>query len=161
MTEQEKQNREWAEEGFWTGHFHYLLQALAIAINRCQVWRLAETRDPFTVTELLEFAKSYDAEHPLPAGHFYMVTREGAIGVSPGVEYLTKWLFTPMEPGRERDFLLQEYRDKLAELAAEEEATASAATPAAGVSLADDSDETVVVDYDEEATVAAPPPLPK
>lgn len=157
MNEKDKQNHEYAEEGFWTGHYHYLLQALAIATNRCQVWRLVETGDAYTLNEVFEFAKAWDAEHELKKGQFYMVTIEGAIGISPGLEYLTKWMFTPMEPGKERDFLLQELQEKLDRMAAEEMAEASNN----GVSITPDSDETIVIDYDEEATVAAPPPLPK
>ena len=120
LTPQE-QNREWAEEAFWTGHCHYLLQALALAMQRCQVWRLADTGDIFTTIEILDFAKVYDAEHPLQGNQFYRVTREGAIGLCMGVEYLTHWVFTPMEPGPMRDALLQDLKEKLEEMEAEDE----------------------------------------
>jgi hypothetical protein len=73
LTPQE-QNREWAEEAFWTGHCHYLLQALALAASRCQVWRLAETGDVFTLLEMFNFAKKYDEEHPLKDGEFFRTT---------------------------------------------------------------------------------------
>lgn len=121
-SEQEIQDkeREYAEDGLWMGHYHYLLQALAVAVSRCQVWRLAETGDVLTMLELFEFAKDYDTEHPLKEGQFYMVTIEGAIGLSPGVEYLTQWMFTPMEPGRERDYLLEELQEKLDKMEEEE-----------------------------------------
>ena len=61
---QSDQNRKWAEEAFWTGHCHYLMQALALAMQRCQVWRLVKTGDVFTLIELFEFAKAYDTENP-------------------------------------------------------------------------------------------------
>lgn len=109
----QEQNHEWAEEAFWTGHCHYLLQALALATQRCQVWRLHDTGDVFTLIELFDFAKAYDEEHPLREGEFYRTTVEGAIGLSLGAEYLTKWLFIPMEPGAERDALLKELQEKL------------------------------------------------
>lgn len=158
MNEQEKQNHEWAEEGFWTGHYHYLLQALAIAANRCQVWRLVETGDVFTLKELFEFAKAYDTEHPLQKDQFYMVTIEGAIGLSIGVEYITKWLFTPMEPGRERDFLLQELQETLDRMAVEEE-SASEETIVAEA-MVPPTPAPSYFDDEEDATVAAPPPMP-
>jgi hypothetical protein len=107
------QNREWAEEAFWTGHCHYLLQALALAASRCQVWRLAETGDVFTLLEMFNFAKKYDEEHPLKDGEFFRTTVEGAIGLCLQVEYQTHWLFTPMEPGEERDALLKELQTKI------------------------------------------------
>ena len=113
MEERKDQNREWAEEAFWTGHCHYLLQALALATSRCQVWRLAETGDVFTLTEIFDFAKNYDEEHPLSEGQFYRVTVEGAIGLCLEVEYLTHWLFTPMEPGPLRDALLKELQARM------------------------------------------------
>ncbi len=128
----EQQNREWAEEAFWTGHCHYLMQALALAMQRCQVWRLAGTDSVFTLIEIFNFAKAYDAEHELAEGQFYRTTVEGAIGVCLGVEYLTQWLFTPMEPGAERDALLEELKQKLDAMDAEEKkiAAAAAAAPA-------------------------------
>lgn len=128
----EQQNREWAEEAFWTGHCHYLMQALALAMQRCQVWRLAGTDSVFTLIEIFNFAKAYDEEHELPEGQFYRTTVEGAIGVCLGVEYLTQWLFTPMEPGAERDALLEELKQKLDAMEAEEKkiAVAAAAAPA-------------------------------
>ena len=119
--DQQTQNREWAEEAFWTGHCHYLLQALALAMQRCQVWRLHDTGDVFTLIELFNFAKAYDESNPLKEGYFYRTTVEGAIGLCMGAEYLTKWLFTPMEPGPLRDAYLQELQEKLDEMAAVEE----------------------------------------
>lgn len=109
----DQQNHEWAEEAFWTGHCHYLMQALALAMQRCQVWRLTDTGDVFTLIELFDFAKAYDKEHPLDDNQFYRTTIEGAIGLCLQVEYQTHWLFTPMEPGEERDALLRELQTKL------------------------------------------------
>lgn len=120
--EQMDQNRKWTEEMFWTGHCHYLLQALALATQHCQVWRLAATGKIFTIFDIFDFAKAYDEEHPLPEGHFYRTTIEGAIGLSLGAEYLTQWLFTPMEPGEERDAILKELQPKIDAIEAEESA---------------------------------------
>ncbi len=116
-----KTPRQYAEEAFWTGHYHYLLQALAVAMNSCLVWRLAETGQPFTLDDLFNFAKEQDEQHPLEKKAFYMVSREGAIGLAPGLEYMVKWVFIPMEKGPERDRLLQGLTQVMQRLEAEEE----------------------------------------
>lgn len=114
--------RKQAEDAYMTGHFPYMMQALVTALPHCRVWRLADSDDIFTTIELFNFAKDWDVEHPLKDGEFYMVSIEGAIGVSPGAEWLTKWLFTPMEPCPERDALLKDLDERMAQMAAEEEA---------------------------------------
>lgn len=127
-TNSTKTPQQYTEEAFWTGHYHYLLQALAIAINSCLVWRLAATGQPFTADDLFRFAKEYDEQHPLEKEAFYMVSREGAIGLAPGLEYMVKWMFLPMERGVERDRLLQQLQQIMAQQQAEEEATQSKVT---------------------------------
>ena len=42
-----------------------------------------------------------------------MVSREGAIGISPGLEWLTEWMFLPMEECEERDFLIRRMKEEL------------------------------------------------
>lgn len=112
-TEREKRNREYAEEAYWTGHYHYLMQALAVAMSHTMVWRLVGSGTPFTLKELFDFARQQDEEKELTGTQFYYVSREGAIGLSPGLEYLTQWLFIPMEPCQERDFLIRDMREQL------------------------------------------------
>lgn len=124
--EREKRNREYAEEAIWTGHFHYMMQALAVAMSRTFVWRLVEEGTPFTLKDLFEFAKVQDEEHELTGMQYYMVSREGAIGLSPGLEYLTQWLFIPMEPCKERDFYIRDMQEQLQDEAAVEEAVEKA-----------------------------------
>ena len=131
-TEKIKRNREYSERAFWTGHYHFLMQALAVAMSRCLVWRLVGVGTPYTLKDLFDFAKIQDEEHELNDPHFYFVSREGAIGLSPGLEYLTQWLFIPMEPGRERDFFLRDLREKLQE----EEAAEMAVNQAVDAGLA-------------------------
>ena len=114
-TEKIKRNREYSERAFWTGHYHFLMQALAVAMSRCLVWRLVGVGTPYTLKDLFDFAKIQDEEHELKDPYFYYVSREGAIGLSPGLEYLTQWLFIPMEPGKERDFFLRDLREKILE----------------------------------------------
>lgn len=95
------------------GHYRLLTQALAVAMTHCWVWREVSKGVPYTLKEIFEFAKKLDAEHPVEGHQFYMVSREGAIGLSPGLEWMTKWMFIPMEPGKERDFLVRKMREEL------------------------------------------------
>ena len=86
------------------GHYPTFLHALAVAMQKCLVWREIDNGTPYTVKELLAFARKQEAENPLQPEQYYMVSREGAIGLSPGLEWLTTWMFLPMEPSKERDF---------------------------------------------------------
>lgn len=108
-----KQNQEYAEQAFWTGHYHYMMQALAVAMTHTVVWRIVGDGTAFTLNEVFEFAKKQDEEHEIQDPYFYMVSREGAIGLSPGLEYMTQWIFVPMEPCKERDFLERNMREQL------------------------------------------------
>lgn len=78
-----------------TGHYSCLIHALGVAMTRCVIWRYANTEEKYDLLQLYRFAEGYDKENPLKERSFYMVSTEGAIGVSPGMEYLTKWLFIP------------------------------------------------------------------
>lgn len=117
MTEEERKQ---CERAFFTGHYPYMMQALTIAMQHCMVWRIKESGEAVTFEDLFTLAKQQDEEHPLKEGAFYMVTSEGAIGLSPGLEYLTEWIFIPMEPCEERDQLLQETIEELKRQEAEE-----------------------------------------
>jgi len=78
-----------------TGHYSSLIHALAVAMTRCVIWRYNGTDQKYDLLQLFHFAEEFDKEHPIQDRSFYMVSGEGAIGVSPGMEYLTKWLFIP------------------------------------------------------------------
>ncbi len=118
--------RQQAEEAFMTGHYPYLMQALAVAVSRCQVWRMPETDNIFTVIEIFNFAKEWDEQHPPKEGQFYIVSIEGAIGRCYQAEWLATWLFIPMEPCAERSVLLKDMQEQLAKMAEEEEKAAHA-----------------------------------
>ena len=107
--ERKKQIEEWTEEGLWLNHYHFLMQAVVMAMTRCQAWRQFNTKEVLTADQLFEMARLYDEKYPLREGEFFMVTHEGAIGLSPGLEFLTSWLYIPMEPGAERDRLEQQF----------------------------------------------------
>ena len=105
-----------------TGHYFSLLHALAAAMTRCVVWRHVGTDDKYNALQLFNFAKDFDAEKPLKERSFYMVSAEGAIGVSPGVEYLTKWMFLPDMDEASVEKLQSDIRQLEAQSQAEEQA---------------------------------------
>lgn len=76
-------------------HFGSLVDALGTAMTRCVVWRYADSDEKYNALQLYRFAEDFDRENPVTDGSFYMVSTEGAIGVSPGAEYLTRWMFIP------------------------------------------------------------------
>lgn len=105
-----------------TGHYFSLLHALGAAMTRCVIWRYAETQDKYDALQLFNFAKEFDQEHPIKDRSFYMVSAEGAIGVSPGVEYLTKWMFLPDMDEASIEKLQSDLRQLEAQSKAEEQA---------------------------------------
>ena len=105
-----------------TGHYFSLLHALAVAMTRCVIWRYAGTEDKYDILQLFNFAMDFDKEHPIKDRSFYMVSAEGAIGVSPGVEYLTKWMFLPDMDEASIEKLQADIRQMEAESKAEKEA---------------------------------------
>ena len=124
--DQNKVTPEEAKKAYLTGHFPYMTQAFVMAANRVPAWRLASDGTPCSSWEVLAFAQRYDEEHPRAEDDrsFFYVTLEGAIGYSAsGVEYQIDWVFLPMEPGAERDALVQKALETF-EKAAEEEMAA-------------------------------------
>ena len=98
-----------------SGQYHYMMQAVAVAVNLCKAWRADdETQEPFGVQQLAEYARLCDSQAPLVGEQYYVVTREGAIGLCPGEEYLTEWLFVPMEPCPLRDEMLRQLDAQIA-----------------------------------------------
>ena len=106
------------------GHYSTLTEALAAAMLKGNlVWRIYdETREPYDLVEIYDFAKKYDQEHPITGTQFYWVSREGAIGISMGLEYRVKWMFIPMEPGLERDDLIEKMGERLVDVEGVKEA---------------------------------------
>ncbi len=99
-----------------------MLHALAAAMTRCVIWRYAGTEDKYNVLQLFRFAEDFDKEHPIHDRSFYMVSAEGAIGVSPGMEYLTKWMFIPDMDEASIEKLQSDIRQLEAQSKAEEQA---------------------------------------
>lgn len=78
-------------------HYRSLTSALAEAMEYCLVWQTMDGSTRFNIEDLYEFALAHDKERPLGEHEFYMVSCEGAIGKSPGFEYMTQWLLIPTE----------------------------------------------------------------
>ena len=80
-----------------TGRFTSFCAALGAAMTKCAVWRLKNGDKKLNALEVMSFAGKFDEEHPIPENDpsFYRVSIEGAIGICPGVEYLTNWLLLP------------------------------------------------------------------
>lgn len=80
-----------------TGRFNSFCAALGAAMTKCAVWRLKDGDKKLNALEVMSFAGKFDEEHPIPEEDpsFYRVSVEGAIGICPGVEYLTNWMLLP------------------------------------------------------------------
>ena len=103
-----------------SGQYPYMMQAVLVAVNLCKAWRADDdTQEPYSVLQLAEYARLCDCHAPLVEGQYYMVTREGAIGLCPGQEWETEWLFVPMEPCQLRDEMLRQLDAQTAALNAE------------------------------------------
>ena len=126
--------QEEAKRALLTGHFPYMMQALAIAYQRVPAWRFAENGTPCSVLDVFKSAKKYDEEHPRKEDDrsFFYVSLEGAIGYCPtGVEFQVVWLFYPMEPGEERNSLVKAVKEEYDRVEAQLEAEKKAAEEAA------------------------------
>ena len=107
------------ELAFRTGHYPSFSMALAMAMTRCFAWRFVETGENYSAVQLFDFAQKFDASHEDDGHSFFMVSGEGAIGVSPGLEFLTKWIFIPMPAGPERDAILEKMKTEIEAVKAE------------------------------------------
>ena len=142
-------------------HTPSLTHALSIAMARgIMVWREAEEGTPFSAYELFEFAKRQDEEHPLEDPRFYMVTRDGAIGISPGLEWMTRWMFVPMEDCKERDFMLLKMREDLERDRAVRAAVEKAVTEGLAREKAEKEEKAKQAAQAEEAAKAAQQAVP-
>ena len=96
-------------------HYKNLMSALGDAMPMYLAWRLAGTEDNyFNARDLFAFALSDDQEEgSLQEGQFYLVSAEGAIGISSGYEYFVNWLFIPLE-GEVYEKEVQRLKDELA-----------------------------------------------
>ena len=97
-----------------SGQYTYMIQAVLVAVNLCKAWRADDgTNEPYSVQQLADYARMCDTHAPLVEGQYYLVTREGAIGLCPGQEWETEWLFVPMEPCPLRDEMLRQLEEQI------------------------------------------------
>ena len=108
------------EQALQTGHYPIFSMALAMAMTRCFAWRFVETGENYSAVQLFDFAQKFDAVHKDDGHSFFMVSGEGAIGVSPGLEFLTKWIFIPTPAGPDRDAILEKMKAEIAAVKAAE-----------------------------------------
>ena len=90
------------------GHYRHLTLAVAEAVTRCCAWRTTDEKKVFTPQALYDLACKTDEKGPLEEPAFYMVSSEGAIGKSPGLEFLTLWKYIPLEAGEKRDAIISQ-----------------------------------------------------
>ncbi len=95
-------------------HYKNLMSALAGAMPVCMTWILAGTEDNyFNARDVFAFALSEGGEdEEMGEDQFYVVSDEGAIGLSVKYEYLTRWMFIPVF-GEERERELARLREEL------------------------------------------------
>ena len=97
-------------------HYKNLLSALSGAMPVCMVWLLAGTEDNyFNARDVFAFALSEGGEEEeMEEGQFYVVSAEGAIGLAVNYEYLTSWIFIPVDDKEIVERELERMREELA-----------------------------------------------
>ena len=65
--------QEQARKAMLTGHFPYMMQAVAVAYQMVPAWRHAEKGVPCSIIDVFNAARNYDQAHPhgsrRPAAH--------------------------------------------------------------------------------------------
>ena len=97
-------------------HYKNLLSALAGAMPVCMVWLLPGPEENyFNARDVFAFALSEGGEEEeLEEGQFYVVSAEGAIGLAVDHEYLTRWIFIPVDDKEIIERELERMREELA-----------------------------------------------
>ena len=109
-------------------HYKTLMRALAGAMPICMTWKLAGTDEGMNARDIYAPALEEGGDNEeLPEEDFYVVSSEGAIGLSTRYEYLTRWIFIPLT-GEEKEKEMERLR---AELAFDRETEAQEAAAAA------------------------------
>lgn len=103
---------------FRRGHYDTLMKALLVSLDMGNlVWvSNDDEKKAYDVLDIYQFALAQDKERPLSGTQFYMVSREGAIGLSDGLEFRVKWILIPMEPSKERAYRILRLQEKIEEM---------------------------------------------
>lgn len=102
---------------FRRGHYDTLMKALLVSLDMGNLVWVSNDSDnkAYDLLDLYQFALAQDSERPLSGTQFYMVSREGAIGLSDGLEFRVKWILIPMEPSKERAYHILRLQEKIEE----------------------------------------------
>ena len=73
------------------------MDALVLAGNVCQSWRVIDGQEDLGLLEMIAVATELDEQYPAEEDMFYMVSGEGAIGIAWKWEFLVRWLYVPSE----------------------------------------------------------------
>lgn len=103
---------------FRYGHYDTLMKALLVSLDMGNLVWVSNDDDnkAYDLLDMYQFALAQDSERPLSGTQFYMVSREGAIGLSDGLEYRVKWILIPMEPSKERTYRILRLQEKIEEM---------------------------------------------
>lgn len=103
---------------FRRGHYDTLMKALLVSLDMGNlIWVSNDSEEKtYDLLDLYQFALSQDSERPLTGTQFYMVSREGAIGLSDGLEFRVRWILIPMEPSKERAYRILQMQEKIEEM---------------------------------------------
>ena len=73
------------------------MEAVVMAGNVCQIWRVMNGDQKLNLIDMLAVAEQMDEENPPEEDFYYMVSAEGAIGITWKWEFLVNWLYIPDE----------------------------------------------------------------
>ena len=94
-------------------YYKTLMNALAGAIPICMTWKLAGTEEGMNARDVYALALEEGGDdEQLGEQEFYVVSAEGAIGLTVCYEYLTRWLLIPVE-GEEKEKEMERLRSEL------------------------------------------------
>ncbi len=72
-------------------------EAVVLAGNVCQSWRVMSGEQKLNLIDMLTVAEQMDEENPTEEDFYYLVSTEGAIGITWKWEFLVNWLYVPEE----------------------------------------------------------------
>lgn len=99
-------------------HYTNMISALGGAMQICTVWQLIKEKDEgpsyYNARDIYGLAMELGGdEENLGENAFYSVSEEGAIGISMVYEYLTHWIFIPVDEPEIRDRELERLKIEL------------------------------------------------
>ncbi|MCR4869146.1 MAG: hypothetical protein K5889_06630, partial [Lachnospiraceae bacterium] len=71
------------------------MDAVVAAANVCQNWRMVDGKEDIGLLDMIAVASEFDERNPMDEDMFYVVSGEGAIGITWKWEFLVRWLYVP------------------------------------------------------------------